>query len=91
MAERILDASRSRDAGLAQLEEHLICNQGVGGSSPSTGTIYFKRLNDTDASGFFFSSHIVGAAIDPYCDYIDPISHAQSVDCIAPASKKCHA
>ena len=39
MAERILDASRSRDAGLAQLEEHLICNQGVGGSSPSTGTI----------------------------------------------------
>jgi hypothetical protein len=42
MAERILDASRSRDAGLAQLEEHLICNQGVGGSSPSTGTIYFK-------------------------------------------------
>ena len=28
-----------RRAGLAQLVEHLICNQGVGGSSPSTGTI----------------------------------------------------
>ena len=26
-------------AGLAQLVEHLICNQRVGGSSPSTGTI----------------------------------------------------
>ena len=26
-------------AGLAQLVEHLICNQGVGGSSPSAGTI----------------------------------------------------
>ena len=25
-------------AGLAQLVEHLICNQGAGGSSPSTGT-----------------------------------------------------
>ena len=25
-------------AGLAQLVEHLICNQRVGGSSPSTGT-----------------------------------------------------
>ena len=26
------------EAGLAQLVEHLICNQGVGGSSPSAGT-----------------------------------------------------
>ena len=26
------------DARLAQLVEHLICNQGVGGSSPSAGT-----------------------------------------------------
>ena len=26
------------DAGLAQLVEHLICNQEVGGSSPSAGT-----------------------------------------------------
>ena len=26
-------------AGLAQLVEHLICNQGVGGSNPSAGTI----------------------------------------------------
>ncbi len=28
-------------AGLAQLVEHLICNQGVGGSSPSAGTMFF--------------------------------------------------
>ena len=28
-----------RRAGLAQLVVHLICNQGVGGSSPSAGTI----------------------------------------------------
>jgi hypothetical protein len=27
------------NAGLAQLVEHLICNQGVVGSSPITGTI----------------------------------------------------
>jgi hypothetical protein len=27
-----------RDAGLAQLVEHLICNQGVTGSSPVAGT-----------------------------------------------------
>ena len=27
------------NAGLAQLAEHLICNQGVGGSNPSIGTI----------------------------------------------------
>ena len=28
----------ARHAGLAQLVEHLICNQEVGGSSPSAGT-----------------------------------------------------
>jgi hypothetical protein len=34
------------DAGLAQLVEHLICNQGVGGSNPSAGTeiSYFNKL-----------------------------------------------
>lgn len=42
-------ADRSRDshssvAGLAQLVEHLICNQRVGGSSPSAGTIKNKDL-----------------------------------------------
>ena len=31
-----------RIAGLAQLVEHLICNQRVGGSSPSTGTTKLK-------------------------------------------------
>ncbi len=30
-------------AGLAQLVEHLICNQGVGGSSPSAGTTFLNR------------------------------------------------
>ena len=29
---------------VAQLVEHLICNQGVGGSSPSGGTINIKKL-----------------------------------------------
>jgi hypothetical protein len=33
-----LEAFRNH-AGLAQLVEHLICNQGVVGSSPITGTI----------------------------------------------------
>jgi len=33
-------------AGLAQLVEHLICNQGVGGSSPSVGTTYLFVSND---------------------------------------------
>jgi hypothetical protein len=28
------------DAGLAQLVEHLICNQGVTGSNPVAGTIF---------------------------------------------------
>jgi hypothetical protein len=31
-------------AGLAQLVEHLICNQGVVGSSPITGTSLFNNL-----------------------------------------------
>ena len=30
------------DAGLAQLVEQLICNQWVGGSNPSSGTIFFE-------------------------------------------------
>ena len=32
-------------AGLAQLVEHLICNQGVGGSSPSAGTTKINNLD----------------------------------------------
>ena len=31
-------------AGVAQLVEQLICNQQVGGSSPSTSSIYLKYL-----------------------------------------------
>ena len=31
-------------AGLAQLVEHLICNQGVVGSNPASGTNIFKYL-----------------------------------------------
>ncbi len=29
-------------AGIAQLVEHLICNQGVAGSTPAAGTRYFE-------------------------------------------------
>jgi hypothetical protein len=35
-----------RKAGLAQLVEHLICNQGVGGSNPSAGTNKINRLSE---------------------------------------------
>ena len=35
---------RYRRAGLAQLVEHLICNQGVRGSNPLAGTILFNGL-----------------------------------------------
>ena len=31
------------DAGVAQLVEHLIRNEGVVGSSPITGTIYLQK------------------------------------------------
>ena len=31
------------DAGVAQLVEQLICNQQVGGSSPSTSSIFLKQ------------------------------------------------
>jgi hypothetical protein len=31
-------------AGIAQLVEHLICNQGVAGSNPAAGTNEFKGL-----------------------------------------------
>ena len=36
--------TRRLTAGLAQLVEHLICNQGVGGSSPSAGTSFERGL-----------------------------------------------
>ena len=36
-------------AGLAQLVEHLICNQGVGGSSPSAGTSHQRRTQLSQA------------------------------------------
>ena len=35
----------AQGAGLAQLVERLICNQDVGGSSPSTGTIKLYKIN----------------------------------------------
>ena len=35
-------------AGLAQLVEHLICNQGVGGSNPSAGTNEIKAITRID-------------------------------------------
>ena len=38
-------------AGLAQLVEHLICNQRVVGSSPTTGTIDFSK--NRQIGGFF--------------------------------------
>ena len=31
-------------AALAQLVEHLIRNEGVGGSNPSSGTIFFPKI-----------------------------------------------
>jgi hypothetical protein len=37
---------RTDQAALAQLVAHLICNQGVGGSSPSGGTNLFSELRD---------------------------------------------
>ncbi len=33
-------------APIAQLVEHLICNQGVRGSSPRGGTIFLNVFND---------------------------------------------
>ncbi len=33
-------------ADIAQLVEHLICNQGVPGSNPGVGTIFIKGLAD---------------------------------------------
>ena len=43
-------------AGLAQLVEHLICNQGVTGSNPVAGTILFNGLEGI-ALPCYFSSH----------------------------------
>ena len=39
------DASNQRVAGIAQLVEHLICNQRVAGSSPAAGTIKLNKIN----------------------------------------------
>ena len=35
----------SRHATVAQLVEQLICNQQVGGSKPSGGSVHFRLLN----------------------------------------------
>ena len=35
----------TKGAGLAQLVEHLICNQGVAGSIPAAGTIFLRTIN----------------------------------------------
>ena len=40
------------NADVAQLVEHLICNQVAGGSSPSVGTILFIQLHTLIGIGF---------------------------------------
>jgi hypothetical protein len=51
---------RGASAGLAQLVEHLICNQGVAGSNPATGTSLFKDLTEkTNHVSLFLVSHFV--------------------------------
>jgi hypothetical protein len=53
LGERYVSAfAAQRQAGLAQLVEHLICNQGVGGSSPSAGTNKINRLGDLAIEAF---------------------------------------
>ena len=45
-------------AGIAQLVEHLICNQGVAGSNPAAGTTYFlRKINKIRVSAL--SQHFV--------------------------------
>jgi hypothetical protein len=46
-------------AGIAQLVEHLICNQGVGGSSPFAGTNKLNTLDNSAVNQFRTSKHIV--------------------------------
>ena len=41
----LMSDSENIYADLAQLVEHLICNQGVGGSSPSVGTTKNRNEN----------------------------------------------
>ena len=42
----LLHVTRISGAGLAQLVEHLICNQGVTGSNPVAGTNHFNDLRE---------------------------------------------
>ena len=47
-------------AGLAQLVEHLICNQGATGSNPVAGTILLKDLATIiTPSGVPVESHVI--------------------------------
>ena len=41
---RLVDQSNRSNAGLAQQEEYLICNQVVRGSIPLAGSIFNNRL-----------------------------------------------
>ena len=40
------DVRREKCAGVAQLAEQLICNQQVGGSNPSTSSIFLLRTSE---------------------------------------------
>ena len=60
-------AKPAPQAAIAQLVEHLICNQGVGGSSPSGGTTTWKRSAPRGCRGeayrrFASSAHRVKSA-----------------------------
>ena len=52
---------KTQEAGIAQLVEHLICNQGVGGSSPSAGTNKISDLDLNPSGTSRSSNHIVSS------------------------------
>jgi hypothetical protein len=60
------------DAGVAQLVEHLICNQRVGGSIPSaSSTTSSRQGSEAEQFRMLKSNGLVSLDTSPFCVFVD--------------------
>ena len=77
LALRSLNTAYLQYAGLAQLVEHLICNQGVAGSNPAAGTILINHFSG-NRSGSQIRWDAIGIGSYGYGGIVDICSNSNS-------------
>ena len=64
------------EAGVAQLVEHLICNQRVGGSIPSASSTMSSRGSEAEQSQKLKLNGLVSLDTSPFCVFAESLAGA---------------